>query len=527
MKKKLYYYHIDAIEKIYNYFDNGGEKAKIYISTGLGKTSIIVGLVERIFDEKGVVPIIILTSRRQKCNQIIDSLHKNIDNVTILSNIKRSLDYGIFVTTYQNILLNGDNENISKAKLIICDDAHFMKNEKFNLIFNKNKFYLGILPTVLEKEGWFENGKCIFRYTVDDAIKDEYIPKPQENDKIIEFVEDLLNVQGYIKHEINSKLVIEKNVLPDIIMEKNGYIFIFEIKLYRGIYNSYEIISNAINQSLLQKQRISQALDVEKIKFGIFMFCKIDDELKRNLLYKDLNIWDISNIIYLCDGDEDLVKRMERNLNFSITNIIPQEPIWLMDKNNEGLVVSPLQKEAYESVTLKFAQQLEKCDFGRENQTWRKYEKICTEILLYLFDTEFSQISEQHRTNGDMFRMDLLCAVKGTTEFWKFLIQFYHTKFVVFEYKNYSKPISQNLIYITEKYLFPIALRNVAFIISRKGFDDSAEKAALGCLRENGKLIISLTDEDLIKMVNKKEVGEEPSDYLLNKVENLLMAVSK
>ena len=45
--------------------------------------------------------------------------------------------------------------------------------------------------------------------------------------------------------------------------------------------------------------------------------------------------------------------------------------------------------------------------------------------------------------------------------------------------------ISQNRIYVTEKYLLPVALRNVAFIISRKGFDHNAAKAALSCLREN------------------------------------------
>lgn len=49
----------------------------------------------------------------------------------------------------------------------------------------------------------------------------------------------------------------------------------------------------------------------------------------------------------------------------------------------------------------------------------------------------------------------------------------------------------------------------------------------MGILRENGKLIISVDNEDLIKMIKMKEKGEEPSDYLLNRVENLLMNVGK
>lgn len=49
----------------------------------------------------------------------------------------------------------------------------------------------------------------------------------------------------------------------------------------------------------------------------------------------------------------------------------------------------------------------------------------------------------------------------------------------------------------------------------------------MGCLRESGKLIISIDEDELIKMVSLKERGEEPSDYLLDKVESLLMLVSK
>ena len=49
----------------------------------------------------------------------------------------------------------------------------------------------------------------------------------------------------------------------------------------------------------------------------------------------------------------------------------------------------------------------------------------------------------------------------------------------------------------------------------------------MGCLRESGKLIISIDEDDLINMVLLKEKREEPSDYLLDKVEDLLMLVSK
>ena len=65
------------------------------------------------------------------------------------------------------------------------------------------------------------------------------------------------------------------------------------------------------------------------------------------------------------------------------------------------------------------------------------------------------------------------------------------------EFKNYKDEIDQNLIYITEKYLYNAVLRNVAIIISRKGFSYNARKAATGILTETGKLIKKVKERKL------------------------------
>ena len=150
-----------------------------------------------------------------------------------------------------------------------------------------------------------------------------------------------------------------------------------------------------------------------------------------------------------------------------------------------------------------------------------------------LFESNyFNILTSQHKTKDQHFRMDLIGSLKinqnndkNMHPLWQMLVQHYNSHFIVFEFKNYSKAIDQNLIYITEKYLFDAALRNVAIIISRKGFSESAKFAARGCLKEHGKLIIDLTDEDLIKMLNLR--SDEASDFILQKLEKLLMSISK
>ena len=98
---------------------------------------------------------------------------------------------------------------------------------------------------------------------------------------------------------------------------------------------------------------------------------------------------------------------------------------------------------------------------------------------------------------------------------------------MVFEFKNYKGEIDQNLVYITEKYLYDAALRNVAIIISRNGFSHNAYKAAKGALTEHGKLIMDLKDSDLINMLRMKADAQDVSDYMLNKLEEYLMSISK
>ena len=64
-------------------------------------------------------------------------------------------------------------------------------------------------------------------------------------------------------------------------------------------------------------------------------------------------------------------------------------------------------------------------------------------------------------------------------------------------------------------------------MIAANGYEENARWAAKGCLRENGKLILLLETKDLIEMNRLKEEQEEPSDYLQNKLDELLLELEK
>ncbi len=528
-EKKLREYQVMAIDSIMEfYINNSISKGKICISTGLGKSIIIQSVIQRILNSDNNSSVLYLSSNRTMCEQLRHFALKETERVSISNNIKEYNNQSLLITTYQDLISNYKALDMSSIIMVICDEANRMKTVKYDEIFNlKNISYLGIMSnSIYSDESWFKDAVCFFEYTINNAIEDGYVQRYDEKALIESIVIPLLEKQGYAKilrGEIEKVNNLHSEI--DITAKKDNSTFLLEVKAYRGIHISSEIINIAVNQILNYKNDYIQTTCDNNLKCILVMFCKVNQNIKNKVLEKfNLVIWDISNLIYLCDSEQLLIDMLFQYLPYPISDVEAITPLihldYIVDNEHDSIV----EKDNYAA---KLVSSLRKCQCGKKDRNDRKYELICTDIIKYLFESEFTRISPQHKTDDDMFRMDLLCSIKGNSEFWEFLIDFYHTKFVVFEYKNYEDCIPQNLIYVTEKYLFPIALRNVAFIISRKGFDKNAYNASIGCLRENRKLIISLDDVDLIHMIEEKENGQEPSDYLLEKVELLLMSVSK
>ena len=163
-----------------------------------------------------------------------------------------------------------------------------------------------------------------------------------------------------------------------------------------------------------------------------------------------------------------------------------------------------------ESVADSYIAQLKVLETG--SAAFKKYEELCVSILKYILGEYLTLWEQQKTTEENLYRFDMCCKIKnGVTQdfFLTRSVSIFSTKYIVFEFKNYEKPITQREIYTTEKYLYEKALRKVAIIISRKGADKHAKMAARGSLRESGKLIICLSDEDLKAMLQIKKKGKE------------------
>ena len=303
---------------------------------------------------------------------------------------------------------------------------------------------------------------------------------------------------------------IDSNSYIDFQIEKDNNTYAFVFKIYP---NNVKIENKVLNIS--ENLCKNESLEGKTL---ILVIGNIVDIKTKEYVQEKLNIcvWDIENILWLLEEYLQLKSEFEALLSFNISKVVPKKPENVMINQNG-------EKE----LSVDWQERLRKVKPGKDDAN--KYEVLCDEIVKYLFSNNIEFLGTQKKANDGLYRFDDCGKIKteSTSEFFSTIQQFFNTKYIVFEFKNYQNVITQKEIYTTEKYLYEKALRKVAIIISRKGMDENAKKAVRGSIREQGKLIICLSDEDVNKLIDIKRKEEEASNYLESLLDEMLMDLEK
>ena len=300
-----------------------------------------------------------------------------------------------------------------------------------------------------------------------------------------------------------------------------------DVKLYSNKLAQLDLLRRACYRLLSKKKN-----DDAKLLLIVSSF--VTPSLKEEI-FKELGIiiWDIRTLFALAFDHAEIYYKLEGILVQTLKTQVSEYAI--IDKGFKESIITKLISSETEtkkiSVTSKGAdlcKELLAIKAGSEESSL--YEKKCIEILKYLFDnkTALDLWAVQNSSDDGLNRFDLLCRIISYRDnFWEELSKDFHTRYIVFEFKNYSEKIKQGQIFTTEKYLFLTALRSVSFIIAREGADNNAIKAAKGALKESGKLIVVLDNNDICKMLNFKDNGDEPAIILRQVIDDMLIKLNR
>lgn len=323
----------------------------------------------------------------------------------------------------------------------------------------------------------------------------------------------------------------------EISPKEKGYDFIakientfsyVEVKFYRSKLPKIDLLRKAYRRLLSQR-------DNENTKLILVVSSYVTPSLKDEIFKESgVIIWDVKTLFALSIDFSTVYYDLESILMRAFNGQL--DDLFIVDNDFKSTIISSLitaktdiKQKQLDNEGGKLCRELNALTPGRPDAT--NFEVKCTEILKYLFDnnTDLTLWEMQPTTDDGLHRFDLLCRIISFNQntFWSELAHDFHTRYVLFEFKNYTDEIKQGQIYTTEKYLFLTALRSVSFIIARNGADDHAVKAAKGALKEAGKLIVILTAQDICSMLRLKDIGDEPATILRERIDEMLVTLTR
>ena len=300
----------------------------------------------------------------------------------------------------------------------------------------------------------------------------------------------------------------------DLLVQKDELTYAVEIKyINREFISSLAFIERSM-QRFVEASFENEYKPVLVISENISK--RVREEYKQRKKFEKLLIIDVANLLYITREDQKMRDKLVALLPRVVDEIEPEKP--------ESININCTDKnDPYDDIV----KELNICPVGKKYST--QFEKACESALKYVFKDDLALWLCQKTSNNSLYRFDLLCKIKDGSKkgFWDIAERYFRSKYILFEFKNYGGRITQNEIYTTEKYLYLKALRSISIIISAKGADRNARIAAKGVFRESGKLILLLDKDELIKMCEMKKKQDDPTNYLQDKLDSILVELEK
>lgn len=251
-----------------------------------------------------------------------------------------------------------------------------------------------------------------------------------------------------------------------------------------------------------------------------------------------VDVWDAERLRFLARGDGQLLAELMRSEDE--TSRLETDRV-SSRTTSESQTSPPAQFEREESPRLQtpgeaLVAQLDAIPPG--NKGAKAYERICIEIIDYLFGEHLVDARPQARTEDGLDIFDVVYRVRPNHDFWNTLTRDFRARVIMFEFKNYSDPVGPQQVYTTERYMSGSALRPICFLVSGQSPHAHAELAAFGSMRESGKLLVFLSDADLVTMLRfrdaeiaafyaGKTVDDDPSVVLDQKIYQFLATMGR
>jgi hypothetical protein len=231
---------------------------------------------------------------------------------------------------------------------------------------------------------------------------------------------------------------------------------------------------------------------------------EVYSELLKEISNKRTYVWSYGNFVFLFDRKfRTLVKVIDAILKIGTDNTYKLGELFSSTLDDQDELIKELRKTP--------------------TSDGKAFEEVVKKILEYLFNDEFKpfKLKDQIGTyNKKRIRDFVIDNRNPRIEFWRDLKSVRGVEKILFDAKNYKDPVAYTEITSTLRYLKNKAFGNFIIIISRYGVKDYEE--TIEDYSEEGRVILYLSDEDLIAMIYLKREGKSPTFLLEEKYYDFL-----
>lgn len=168
----------------------------------------------------------------------------------------------------------------------------------------------------------------------------------------------------------------------------------------------------------------------------------------------------------------------------------------------------------------KLAAEFDQTKPGRENQ--RKFEQTGEKAIRLLFSEQVQRWSVPVVTEDGMNRPALVVRLMPRHDVWIGLTRDFDSRYMSIAFQNAAELASYGDVLAAARHLHPKAKRSIGLLIARSGADQGARRGALEVLREQGKLIITVTLAELKELLIARDAGDEYHDFFHERASDLL-----
>jgi len=309
---------------------------------------------------------------------------------------------------------------------------------------------------------------------------------------------DTLNYSNkYVNVSQNTKS--GKRQIDILALKQDGLLDMFEIKSFRS----------KIRLGLVE-QVYGKWLDISK---GTESFAP---HIVSSTSYTKLAIQRAEELKITLWNTDDLRKLLDDDAKWKeIHNEYVNEIIKFTTDSTQGKPINEKSKEVI------FIENIKDIDPGKT--TWSTYQQTIYDILEHLFcpplDSPLYELADKDKRN----RRDIIFENTGEHFFWKHIKEEYRGLYIVIDAKNYTNKLTKRPIIDIAHYLKPYGCGMFGIIVTRKGLGPAGQHARKEQWIGNRKMILVLSDSEILEMLRLKLDGEKPEEVLRRKISNFRM----